>query len=154
VSDILPTTIELTGAKIPEVVNGYKQEPVEGVSLAYSITDKKAAERHTIQYHEMTGSYALYKDGWKVGYPNGIKNRAEDPNGVYLYNTREDFNEVNNLAAKYPDKVAELTKLFEAEAWKYNVYPLKNTWENTNPLIEKYKGKNAIARERRKAPPK
>jgi arylsulfatase len=137
VSDILPTTIELTGAKVPDVVNGYTQEPVEGVSLAYSIDNKTAPERHTLQYHEMTGSYALYKDGWKVAYPNGVENRAEDPNGVYLYHTKDDFNEINNLASKYPEKVKELTEAFEAEAWKYNVYPLKNKWENNNVLIKR-----------------
>ncbi|MDR3260615.1 MAG: arylsulfatase [Tannerella sp.] len=136
VNDILPTTLELTGAKAPEVINGYKQESIEGTSLAYSIDNRNAPERHAIQYHEMTGSYALYKDGWKVAYPNGIA-RATDPNSVYLVNTREDFNEINNLASKYPEKVKELTEAFEAEAWKYNVYPLKNKWKNENPYIKK-----------------
>jgi arylsulfatase len=137
VNDILPTTVELTGAKIPEVINGYRQQPVEGVSLAYSIDNPNAPERHTVQYHEMTGSYAIYKDGWKAAFPNGI-NRAPDPNGVYLYHVSEDFNEINNLASKYPDKVKELAGVFEAEAWKYNVYPLKNKWETTNPYTRKY----------------
>jgi arylsulfatase len=45
---------------------------------------------------------------------------------------------MNDLAAKYPDKVEELTKVFEEEAWKYNVYPLKRNWVNKNPLIIKY----------------
>ncbi|MDR0714326.1 MAG: sulfatase-like hydrolase/transferase, partial [Bacteroidales bacterium] len=141
VSDILPTTVELVGGKAPDVINGYKQAPIEGVSLAYSIADKNAAERHTVQYHEMTGSYAIYKDGWKASFPNGVKNRAENPDVAYLFNTKEDFNEVNNLAAKYPEKVKELAEVFEAEAWKYNVYPLKHQWKNENPLILKYTGK-------------
>ena len=29
-----------------------------------------------------------------------------------------------NLADKHPEKLAELQKIFEEEAWKYNVYPL------------------------------
>jgi arylsulfatase len=142
VSDILPTSIELAGAKTPETVNGYKQEPVEGVSLAYSIDSKNAPERHTLQYHEMTGSYAIYKDGWKASFPNGVAQRDENPNGVRLYHVSEDFNEVNDLAAKYPDKVKELAKVFEAEAWKYNVYPLKHQWKNENPYIKKAKANN------------
>ncbi|MFT4094101.1 MAG: arylsulfatase [Niabella sp.] len=140
VNDILPTTLELAGAKVPEVINGYKQQPIEGVSLAYTIADKNAKERHTVQYHEMTGSYAIYKDGWKASFPNGIANRAADPlkpDAVYLYNTKEDFNELNNLADKYPDRVKELSKVFDQEAVKYNVYPLKNKWENTNPYLKK-----------------
>jgi arylsulfatase len=134
INDILPTTIELVGAQVPNVINGYKQEPIEGVSLAYSIDkeNKNAPEQHTIQYHEMTGSYAIYKDGWKLSFANGIAKRSEDINKKYLYNTKEDYNEVNDLSAKYPEKVKELTDLFDKEALKYNVYPLKNKWEVKN----------------------
>lgn len=137
VSDLLPTTVELTGAKIPEVINGYPQQPADGISLVYSIDSVDAPERHTLQYHEMTGSYSLYKDGWKALFPNGVKNRAEDPSAVYLFNLKEDFNETQDLSKKYPEKVAELEKIFEEQAWKYNVYPLKNNWKNINPNLRR-----------------
>jgi arylsulfatase len=39
-----------------------------------------------------------------------------------------DFNERTNLAAKYPKKLEELKALFEKEAKKYNVYPLRQSW--------------------------
>jgi arylsulfatase A-like enzyme len=138
VNDILPTTVELTGAKVPTVINGYVQEPIEGVSLAYSTTpeNKNLPERHTIQYHEMTGSHAVYKDGWKASYPHDRSKRipASDERW-YLYNVREDFNEQHDLAAQYPEKVKELADLFDAEAWKYNVYPLKDEWVIKNQNI-------------------
>ncbi|MDQ1166795.1 hypothetical protein [Flavobacterium sp. SORGH_AS_0622] len=41
-----------------------------------------------------------------------------------LYNLNEDFNERNNLAKKYPEKLAELQKLFDEQAKENNVYPL------------------------------
>lgn len=135
VIDILPTTLELVGAKVPQVINGYVQELIEGTSLAYSIEpeNKNVPERHTIQYHEMTSSYAIYKDGWKASFPHDRTKRIlENEEKWHLYNTREDFNEQNDLAAKYPEKVKELADLFDAEAWKYNVYPLKQAWETTN----------------------
>lgn len=135
VNDILPTTVELTGVKVPTVINGYAQEPIEGTSLGYSIASesKNAPERHTIQYHEMTGGYAIYKDGWKLSFPHDRSKRiAAADDKLHLYNTREDFNEQNDLADKFPEKVKELTDAFEAEAWKYNVYPLKDTWVATN----------------------
>jgi arylsulfatase len=44
----------LADARIPAVINGYPQEPVEGADLAYAIApgNKNLPERHTIQYHE------------------------------------------------------------------------------------------------------
>jgi len=53
----------------------------------------------------------------------------------HLYHVAEDFNELNDLAAKYPDKLKELQDAFDAEAWKYNVYPLKDQWETVNRSI-------------------
>ena len=134
INDILPTTLEIVGANVPDVINGYKQEPIEGVSLDYSINkeNKNAAERHTIQYQETTSSYSIYQDGWKLSFANGVANRSEDITKMFLYNTKEDFNELNDLSAKYPEKVKELTELFDKEALKYNVYPLKSRWETTN----------------------
>jgi arylsulfatase A-like enzyme len=137
VNDILPTTLELVGVSAPAVINGYQQKPAEGVSLAYSIENKDASEQHTVQYNEMTGSFSIYKDGWKVNFPNGLTNRALDSTAVYLYNTKKDFNETVDLSKKNPEKVKELLTLFDEEAWKYNVYPLKNKWKNTNPNLKK-----------------
>jgi arylsulfatase A-like enzyme len=138
VNDILPTTIELTGAKVPSVINGYAQEPIEGTSLAYTVeaTNKNLPARHTVQYHEMTGSKAIYKDGWKASFPHDRTKRIpQSEERWFLYNTNEDFNEANDLAPKYPDKVKELAELFDAEAQKYNVYPLKDDWEIKNKNI-------------------
>ena len=41
-----------------------------------------------------------------------------------LYNLNEDFNERVDLSKKYPEKLKELKDLFDAEAAKYNIYPL------------------------------
>lgn len=48
-------------------------------------------------------------------------------NGVepwQLYNVNEDPGETRDLAAKHPEKLAALKKLWEVEALKYIVYPL------------------------------
>ncbi|CAL1519662.1 arylsulfatase [Chitinophaga sp. MM2321] len=122
--DLLPTTVALTGAKIPDVINGYKQEPVQGISLAYSVKDATAASRHTLQYYEITGNRAIYKDGWKAtAYHQDGKGFNEDT--WNLYHLSEDWSESNDLAAKEPAKLAALKKAFDEEARKYNVYPLK-----------------------------
>jgi arylsulfatase len=45
-------------------VNGVKQKPIEGINMVYSFKDPNAAEQRHIQYFEMFGNRALYKDGW------------------------------------------------------------------------------------------
>lgn len=132
--DILPTTIELTGAKVPTIINGYPQEPLEGTSLVYSIDNPKAPTRHTVQHYEIMGSRSIYKDGWKAGTLHK-KGEPFEKDVWELYNLAEDFNERFNVADKYPEKLKELQELFDAQAWKYNIYPLKDEVPSTQPPI-------------------
>jgi arylsulfatase len=123
INSVTPTAIEIARLKVPAVINGYKQDSLEGTSLVYTIADAKAADRHHVQHYEIHGGRSLYKDGWKasVYHVNGTvfsKDQWE------LYNLNEDFNEQVNLAAKHPGKLKELQERFEQEATKYNIYPL------------------------------
>ena len=139
VTDILPTIEEITGVKQPEVIKGIKQDPIHGKSLVYSFGDAKAPEQHTQQYFTIFGNRAIYKDGWKAGaahHPNTLETfgfsgeklpvieNNPDKEEWELYNLKEDFNERVNLAKKYPEKLKELKALFDADAAKYNIYPL------------------------------
>jgi arylsulfatase A-like enzyme len=139
VTDIYPTIAELAGITQPETIKGYKQDPLHGNSLVYSITDKNAASKHTQQYYTILGNRAIVKDGWKASAahrPNSLDlfHYADEPkytggNNVEteeweLYNLNEDFNELNNLAKKNPEKLKELQALYESDAAKYNIYPL------------------------------
>ncbi len=123
VIDIAPTIYEIVNAKIPESVKGVKQAPIEGTSLAYSLKDAKADNRHTVQYYELFGKRAIVKDGWKASVFH--KPGTDFKDDVWeLYNLNEDFNERIDLAAKFPDRLKELQGVFDEEAQKYNVYPL------------------------------
>jgi len=64
VIDLLPTTLDLVGIKAPEEIRGIKQQPIEGTSLAYSIDDANAPNRHTLQYYYIFGSRSIYDNGW------------------------------------------------------------------------------------------
>ncbi|MCF6407743.1 sulfatase-like hydrolase/transferase [Chitinophaga filiformis] len=137
VTDLLPTTLEFLHIPFPEHIRGIKQDSLHGTSLVYSFADANAPSRHTEQYYYIFGSRAIYKDGWKAGaahHPNyedlngfsgGGKavNKDFDKDVWELYNLNEDFNERVNLADKYPEKLAELKRLFEQDAKKYNIYP-------------------------------
>ncbi len=135
VIDVMPTILEAAGIRAPEIVDGIKQKPVEGTSFLYTFDEKnaKAPTRHTTQYFEMMGQWALYKDGWLLSTK---VNRAPwaafgpanpDPlnNQVFqLYDLTKDFTQSNDIAAQNPQKVAEMRKAFLAEARKHQVLPL------------------------------
>ena len=55
VIDIVPTILEVTGISAPDTINGIKQRPIEGVSMAYTWdkANANAPTKHTTQYFEM-----------------------------------------------------------------------------------------------------
>ena len=63
--DIVPTILEATGIKAPELVNGIKQKPIEGVSMAYTFDKANADAPSTrkTQYFEMVSNRGIYQRG-------------------------------------------------------------------------------------------
>jgi arylsulfatase A-like enzyme len=137
VIDIVPTILEATGIKAPDTVNGIKQKPIEGVSMAYTFkqANANAPSKHETQYFEMVGNRAIYHDGWIAAttppaapwlLATGKLTDINDYNWE-LYNVDKDYSENNDLAAQQPAKLKELQALFNSEATKYNVFPLDNS---------------------------
>ncbi|SUS07575.1 Arylsulfatase [uncultured Defluviicoccus sp.] len=132
VVDIAPTIYEVAGIKAPDVVNGVKQTPLEGASLAYSFEHPEAPSPRKLQYFETVGNRGIYKDGWfagrrfllPLGSSAGNWRSSIDQNPWELYNLNEDYSQTHNLADKYPAKLAELVKVFDQEARRNNVYPI------------------------------
>ena len=137
VTDLLPTTLEFLGIQAPGQIRGITQDTLQGTSLVYSFKDKAESSRHTEQYYYIFGSRSIYKDGWKaeayhhpdildLSRPGGVDTsvkRDYDKDVWELYHLDADFNEQVDLAAKYPEKLAELKALFEKDAQRYNIYP-------------------------------
>jgi len=131
ISDIAPTILEVAQLSVPETYHGIKQQPMDGVSMAYAFDDAKAPTGKKRQYYEMFGNRAIWVDGWKAVTLHANRMPWDvnvvlpfDKDKWELYNVDEDFSESTDLAAKYPEKLEELKKIFDEEAWKYNVYPL------------------------------
>jgi len=133
--DIVPTILDATGIKAPEYVDGIKQAPIEGTSLAYTFDAKNAnaPSRHHVQYFEMMGDHSIYRDGWLLSTKvirapwQAFGPANPDPlNNVTweLYDLNTDYSQSTDLAKKYPEKVKEMKALFLSEAKKYNVLPL------------------------------
>jgi arylsulfatase len=129
VIDIAPTIYEITGIPAPKVVNGIPQDPIEGTSLVYTFNQDNAPEKHTVQYFEMFGNRAVYKDGWMARTIHRAPWLPKPPLTLQedkweLYNTNEDFSLSNDLSSKYPEKLKEMESLFMKEGEKYHVLPI------------------------------
>jgi arylsulfatase A-like enzyme len=135
--DIVPTILEAAGIQAPDMVNGIKQKPIEGVSMAYTFdqANANAPSKRETQYFEMFGNRAIYHDGWIAATTPPAPpwllgtSKLPDVNNYQweLYNIAEDYSEYNDLAASNPDKLKELQALFLTEAAKYQVLPLDNS---------------------------
>jgi arylsulfatase A-like enzyme len=133
--DIVPTILEATGVKAPEMVDGIKQKPIEGISMAYTFdkANANAPSKRRTQYFEMIANRGIYNEGWYANTtpPHGpwvLNAPLPEPKDYKweLYNLTEDYSQANDLAAKMPGKLKEMQKLFSQEAAKYNVLPLNN----------------------------
>ncbi|MEZ6069943.1 MAG: arylsulfatase [Pirellulales bacterium] len=135
VIDITPTILEAVGLPQPDTIDGITQEPMDGVSLAYTFEDTSADSQRTTQYFEMFANRAIYDNGWVACTTPPIAPwvSVADPVDVIegysweLYNINDDFSESHNLVNEYPDKLRELQRLFYIEAVKYDVLPLDNS---------------------------
>ncbi len=131
ITDIAPTIMEAAGIEFPEEYHGVEQQPFTGVAMNYSFDKADAPNVKKRQYYEMFGNRAIWEDGWKAvtihanRMPWDINKRADFDSDVWeLYHVAEDFSESTDLAEQYPEKLEELKKVFEEEAWANQVYPM------------------------------
>jgi arylsulfatase A-like enzyme len=134
-NDLVPTIYEVLGITPPLEVNGVLQDPIDGVSFAYTFDDPEARGQLLTQYFEIMGSRSIYHDGWmasafgprvpwETGIPPGIRAWTPDNDIWELYNLEDDWTQSNDLAAKMPEKLAQLKDIFLIEATKNKALPI------------------------------
>lgn len=97
--DLLPTALDITGAKLPEKVAGLTVPPLPGKSLTPAFAKDGSVKRDSLWfYHD--GHRATRVGDWK------LVGKFDEP--WELYNLRDDRSETKNLAASHPEKVMEL----------------------------------------------
>ena len=127
--DIVPTIYECLGVEPPEVVKGYTQHPIEGVSFAATFGDADAKTDKQTQFYSMGGTRAIWHQGWMA---TSVTPSAPDMWAHYatqrweLFDTTNDPTECHDLAAEQPDRLQELIGLWWMEAGRYQALPLEN----------------------------
>jgi arylsulfatase len=132
--DLVPTVLEVLKMKMPTSINGVAQAPIDGVSFAKTFDNPKAPLPREAQYFEMLGSRAIQLDGWRAycpepSWPGGVQITQEyiDKAPWMLFNLNQDFSESTDVAAKYPEKLAQLKQEWFMQASKYKVLPLDSS---------------------------
>ncbi|MCZ6795302.1 MAG: sulfatase-like hydrolase/transferase, partial [Planctomycetota bacterium] len=116
--DLMATCIDVSGATYPDKTRGGDIRPMEGRSLAPAFEGREI-EREAL-YWEHEGNRAVRVGGWKL-----VARGEEGP--WELYDMAADRTEMNDLAAAQPQRVAQMTALWQAYASRAHVLPL-GTW--------------------------
>ena len=135
VIDIVPTIYEQLKITPPRVVNGFEQDPIDGVSMGYTLADAKATGRRKTQFFDIMASRGIYHDGWFAsamgprepwvqGVPKGAAEWSPEKDKWELYNLDEDWSQANDLAAKMPEKLAQMKDIFLLESVKNKNLPI------------------------------
>jgi len=144
VNDITPTLYEILQITPPELVNGYKQDPIDGTSFAYTFDDPKAENKKHTQFFDNNGSRGIYHDGWFAStfgplYPwvsaqKGLAEWDSNKDVWQLYDLRSDFSQAHDLAAQNPEKLVAMKKLFLKEAEANKDFPIgAGIWLRLHP---------------------
>ncbi len=105
--DIMSTCLDMTGATYPETHEGNEIIPMEGRSLL-PILQGKPFHRDAPLFFEHMGNRGIRQGKWKLVGDKGTP--------WELYDLDADRTELNDMAAELPEKVKELSALYDAWA--------------------------------------
>ena len=114
ITDIMPTCVEVAGARYPDSAGEHAIQPMEGVSLAPSFRDDHWQRGQPIWF-EHEGNRAVRDGPWK------LVNRH--PGRWELYNIDDDRTEQNNLVESERHRVRNMTAYWERQADRVGYAP-------------------------------
>jgi len=122
--DLMATCLDVAGGEYPKTFNGQDIQPLEGQSLLPIFVGGTSPSRDTtvggasvprVLFWEHEGNRAVRQGKWKLV--------SKHPGGWELYDLEADRTELQDLAAANPDKVKELSALYDAWAKRAHVEP-------------------------------
>jgi arylsulfatase len=115
-------------------VDGHKQDPIDGTSFTYTFDSAAAPEQKKTQYFDIMGSRGIYHEGWMastfgprapwVAQMPDLSNWNPLQDQWELFDTREDFSLMHDLASEDPGKLKKLKGLFMRVARENKVLPI------------------------------
>ncbi len=104
--DLFPTVAEISGASVPEDIDGISFLP----KLLGNEEQQKEHEYLYWEFHERGGRQAVRKGDWKL-----VRYNVLDPEKTTteLYNLETDLGEENNVAEEHPEIVEELSEIMK-----------------------------------------
>ncbi len=135
VNDIVPTIYDVLDIEPPQTVDGISQDPMDGISLAYTFDSATVEGQKQGQYFEVMGSRAYYQDEWIAsvfgprtpwtpGIDPAIFQWTPDNDTWELHDLSKDSSQANNLADANPEKLEELKQAFNVAAEENQVWPI------------------------------
>ncbi|CAM4090452.1 arylsulfatase [Pedobacter westerhofensis] len=115
VMDLMPTFVELSGAKYPTTFRGNKVFPTTGLSMVPSFRGSKSTG-HSMLFNEHFGARYARSGDWKVVAKG-------DDRHWQLFNLAQDRTETKDLAADFPEVVKQLDSLWNKWANTHQVFP-------------------------------
>lgn len=127
--DIMSTFVDVSGAEYPTNYNGHQIPPMEGESLLPLIKGNEG-EIHTkpiFWEHEGNKAVRLGNEKLVMEWKGKGKNKWE------LYDLAKDRSEEHDLAGEYPEKVKEMSEMWEKWAKEKNVVQ----WDEIQKIMAK-----------------
>jgi arylsulfatase len=123
VTDVLPTLVDLLRLEVPGTRQGRPTVAMTGASFAATIDDAGAPSEHAEQYLESQGHRAFYRRGWELVTFHRTGDDFQDERWE-LYEVASDPAQLDELAARHPERVRELAGAWDDAARENAVYPL------------------------------
>src|SRR3546814_17619646 len=99
--------------------------------MTYTFKGPNLPGRHDVQYFELLGNRAIYRDGWLAStnpgrMPWDLSSAIQPQDFTWsLYDLKNDFAQTKDLAESEPKRLADLKALFDTEAKRTNGYSFR-----------------------------
>jgi arylsulfatase len=125
VTDIVPTVLDVLGARYPAQHAGYRTRGLDGISFRGALETASAPVARQAQHYELAGNRGYLRGRWKIVSLQPPGKPIELDNWM-LFDVDADPGEIDDLAGTHREVLADLVAQFDRDATANHVYPLDN----------------------------